>query len=175
MAASAESPAPRSLALIGLPASGKSTVARVLAGRLGLPVLDLDEEVAAEAGRDIPGIFEAEGEAGFRDLESRALRRASEGDPCVLATGGGIVVRPENRELLRTRFRTVWLRVAPETAAARSAGGARPLLAGGDPEARIRDLYERRAALYAECAIFSVDTEGRSPEAVVEDILEQIR
>lgn len=166
---------PRSLALIGLPASGKSTTARVLADRLGLPARDLDEEIAAEAGGDIPSIFASEGEAGFRDRESRALRRASEGNPCVLATGGGIVVRQENRELLRTRFRTVWLRVSPETAAARSAGGARPLLAGDDPEARIRELYERRAALYAECASLTVDTEGRSPEAVAEDILEQIR
>lgn len=165
----------RSVALIGLPASGKSTVARALAGRLGLPARDLDQEVAAEAGRDIPGIFEAEGEAGFRDREARALRRVSGESPCVLATGGGVVERPENRELLRTRFRSVWLRVSPATAADRSAGGSRPLLSGGDPEARIRDLHERRAALYAECAALSVDTEGRSPEAVAEDILEQIR
>ena len=175
MAASPHPTASDSIALIGLPASGKSTVARVLAGRLGLPFRDLDGEIAAEAGRDIPGIFEAEGEAGFRDREARALRRASEGSPCVLATGGGIVVRPENRDLLRTRFRTVWLRVSPETAAARSAGGSRPLLAGGDPEARIRDLYVLRAALYDECSILSVDTEGRGPAAVAEDILDQIR
>lgn len=175
MAASPAPPAPDSLALIGLPASGKSTVARILAGRLGIPVRDLDEEIAAEAGRDIPGIFEAEGEAGFRDREARALRRVSAGDPCVLATGGGVVVRPENRELLRTRFRTVWLRVSPETAAVRAAGGARPLLAGGDREARIRDLEARRAPLYAECAELAVDTEGRGPETAAEAILEQIR
>lgn len=167
-------PAAASLALIGLPASGKSTVARILAGRLGIPARDLDQEIADEAGRDIPGIFEAEGEAGFRDRESRALRGVAEGAPCVLAAGGGVVVRPENRELLRTVFRTVWLRVSPETAAARAAGGSRPLLAGGAPEARIRDLYDRRAALYAECSILSVDTEGRSPTAVAEDILDQI-
>ena len=168
-------PAAASVALIGLPASGKSTTARILAGRLGLPARDLDEEIVTEAGRDIPGIFEAEGETGFRDRESRALRRVAEGAPCVLAAGGGVVVRPENRELLRTVFRTVWLRVSPRTAADRAAGGARPLLAGGDPETRIRDLYDRRAALYAECSILSVDTEGRNPTAVAEDILEQIR
>ena len=175
MAAPPVQPDIHSIALIGLPASGKSTVARILAGRLGLSTRDLDEEIAAEAGRDIPAIFAAEGEEGFRDRESRALRFSAEGGPCVLATGGGVVVRPENREILRTRFRTVWLRVSPETAAGRSAGGSRPLLAGDDPEARIRDLDARRAPLYAECAAFSVDTEDRNPEAVAEDILEQIR
>lgn len=175
MAAPSVPSIPRSVALIGLPASGKSTTARVLADRLGFPARDLDEEIAAEAGEDIPSIFASEGEAGFRDRESRALRLAAEGGPCVLATGGGIVVRQENRALLRTRFRTVWLRVSPETAAARSSGGARPLLTGGDPETRIRELSARRAPLYAECSELAVDTEGRNPEAVAEDILEQIR
>lgn len=168
-------PDTRSVALIGLPASGKSTVARILAARLGLPARDLDEEIAAEAGRDIPAVFSAEGERGFRDRESRSLLRAAEYPQCILATGGGVVERPENRDILRTRFRSVWLRVSPKTAAARSAGGIRPLLAGGDPEARIRDLDTRRSTFYAECAALSVDTDGRNPEAVAEDILEQIR
>ena len=164
-----------SIALIGLPASGKTTIAGLLAGSLGLPVLDLDLEIAEEAGRGIPEIFASEGEEGFRKRESRALRRAAESGPCVLATGGGIVLRTENLEILRTRFRTVWLRVSPKTAAERAMGGSRPLLTGLDPADRIRELDIARAPLYAEYAEYAVDTDGRSPGAVAEAVLEQVR
>jgi shikimate kinase len=160
------------IALVGLPASGKSTVGKALASILGLPFLDSDAQVVAEACMGVPAIFAAEGEAGFRARESRALASAASGPPCVLATGGGAVISPANRELLALSFETVWLRVGPEAAALRAAAepGSRPLLAGADAVARIRELASARGAFYAEVASLSIETEGRCPEEIARDV-----
>jgi len=168
-------PSPRFFfALVGLPASGKTTIAGLLAKLLELPALDLDDTIVEEAKADIPSIFTSEGEAGFRERERRALAKMTQGNPLVLATGGGIVLNPENRRLLKEHFFTVWLQVSPATAAIRSVGGSRPLLAGVDAEARIRELESQRTPLYAECAALCVNTEGLDPRKVAEAILDKL-
>jgi shikimate kinase len=164
----------RSIAIIGLPASGKTTTSRLLARLLGIPARDLDDVIVEDAGRDIPSIFASEGEEGFREREHRALERVSEAPRLVLATGGGIILQPENRLLLKKNFLTVWLKVSPETAAARSVGGTRPLLMGADALTRIRELASVRSPLYAECVDLVVDTEGLAPEAVAKAIHDKV-
>ena len=164
------------IALIGLPASGKTSVGRELAAALGLPFLDSDELVEAEAGKPVAAIIEKEGEPGFRARESRALAAAAAGPPCVLATGGGIVLSADNRELLRGRFTVVWLRVSPEVAASRaaSAPGSRPLLGRGDPAGRMRELDEARRGLYAGTARLIVDASSAAPRELARELAETL-
>jgi shikimate kinase len=169
----------RSIALAGLPGSGKSTIGPLLAKLRGQPFLDLDAEIERDAGRATVDIFREEGEAGFRLREAAALRRLAllGGErPIVLALGGGAVLSPENRLILRASFVTVWLRVAPRIAARRLRRGAasRPLLAGGNPEERIGELLSRRGEVYAEVADLAIETDGLSPAALAELIDEKI-
>src|SRR5262245_9448578 len=97
------------IALVGLSGAGKSSIGRLLAGQLGWPLRDTDALIVHSAGCEIAQIFAAEGEAHFRDREAAALRQALDGPPVVVATGGGIVLRAENRALLRERAFVVWL------------------------------------------------------------------
>lgn len=162
----------QTLALIGLSGSGKSTLARLLARRLGRPWADTDQLIVAQAGRPIPAIFAEEGEPAFRDRESAALAEALGSGPQVLATGGGIVLRPENRVLLRARAFVVWLD-APDAvllARLRAHDEERPLLAV-DAEARLTALRAARQPLYAEVAHRRVETDGLAPEAVAAMII----
>lgn len=147
--------------LLGLPGSGKTTVGRALASMLGWRFRDLDAEISEAAGHDIPTLFASEGEEAFRAREHEALARLARESGIVLATGGGVVERAENRELFRASGCCVTLRVSPErawerlTAEATEAGQpnpgvARPLLAGGEPLARLRTLAARRDAWYRD-------------------------
>lgn len=163
----------RSIALIGLSGSGKSTVARLLAARLGWPWADTDPLIEQLAGASIPDIFSQRGEDAFRAFETAALRQAlGAATPTVIATGGGIVLRPENRELLIEHTRIIWLDApAPQLEARLKAHDEeRPLLAG-DLLARLETLRQQRARLYAATADLQLDTGGLTPEAVVEQIL----
>lgn len=162
------------IALIGLPASGKTTVGKLLASRLGVPFVDLDDAISAAAGMSPGGLIRARGEAAFRQLESRALAAACAGPACVVATGGGCVETAANRAVLGERATTVWLRVGPDEAASRAAGGDRPLLEG-DASARMRELLARRESLYRGCADVVVDTEGRAPDSVAELAYDAVR
>jgi shikimate kinase len=159
------------VALIGPRASGKTSVGRELARRLGWPFVDLDDEIArrdAEArGSTDPlpagRILERDGEAAFRDLESRALEAAfSRPRPFVLATGGGVVERRENRTMLSRRATCVWLRVAPAELERRlrSDPTPRPSLTGVDPAEEITAVLERREPLYAEICDIELDGRG---------------
>jgi shikimate kinase len=170
-------PIDRSLiALIGLSGTGKSSVGQALAARLGWRLLDTDVLVAQAAGRSIAQIFAADGEAHFRELEATALRVALAVAPAIVATGGGIVVRAENRALLRARAHVVWLDAPTEALIARlrAHDEPRPLLDGADPAARLEALRAARAALYAETAHLRVETGGRDVAAVCEDILRAV-
>ena len=172
---------PRPIALIGLMGAGKSAVARVLGERLGVSVADLDGMIEAVEGSSVAELFERAGEAWFRRRESELLAEAIRSGVQVVACGGGVVLDPERRKLLRERCRVVWLETTPETAAARLAAGdgsgvgagvkARPLLAGGPVRERLAQLLEERAPLYAEAAHVRVATEGRSPEQVADAVI----
>ncbi len=166
------------IVLVGLMGSGKSSVGRALAEATGLPFVDTDSEVEARAGRPIPAIFAELGEAGFRDLESAAVAEVAGRDGQVIATGGGAVLRPENRAALRRSGVVFWLDAAPEELYRRaSADGVqtRPLLAGPDPLAKLRELAERRSPAYADAAHHRVDTQGKSPDEVAAAILEILK
>jgi len=158
--------------LVGMPGSGKSTVGAELAGRLGVPFVDLDVEIARRAGRSITEIFEADGEAGFRALEAKELLDASTHDPAVIACGGGVVLEPANRITLRNTGTCVFLDVPIDVLAARVRPDAdRPLIrASGDLE---RILAEREP-LYREFAAHVVDGTG-DPGAVADAIVEELR
>jgi shikimate kinase len=158
----------RSLALVGLSGVGKSSVSRLLAERLGWPLRDIDALIVQSEARTIAQIFAEAGEPRFRDLEAAALARALSGGPCVISTGGGIVVRPENRALLRERAFVVWLDAPTETLVPRllAHDEARPLVGGADPAARLEALRAARAGLYAEVAHARVDAADRGVDEI---------
>ncbi|WP_242549199.1 shikimate kinase [Alicyclobacillus mali (ex Roth et al. 2021)] len=160
------------VALVGFMGCGKSTVGPVLARRLGYGFVDLDSDIQATAGRTIPEIFQLDGEAAFRALESACLARCAYQSRLVLAPGGGVVIAVENRRLLRNQFHVVYLRACPATIAERLRGEAehRPLLRGHSLEERIERLMTERAAFYDEVASQIVDVDGKSPEAIAEEI-----
>ena len=163
------------IALIGLMGAGKTETGASLARLLGLPFVDLDLEIAREAESSIPEIFEREGESGFRERELRAIDRiTSSHGPAVLATGGGAPAFAASAAILRERCLCAWLLVCPATAAERTRGGGRPLLAGPDPLARLTSLEAERRASYAACSDLIVSTEGRQPDSVAEVIRDEI-
>jgi shikimate kinase len=171
------------LVLVGMMGSGKSTVGRLVAGRLGWGYLDLDEEVARTSGRSIPALFAEEGEAAFRRAEAQCLAAAlAEGPsgPSVVAAGGGLVEEAANRSLLRGRATVVWLRAEPSTLEARVGdGGGRPLLSGaegtGGRRKTLGDLAARRAALYDEVADVTIDVDGLSADEVAARVAAAVR
>ena len=161
----------RNLALVGFMGAGKSSVGPLLARELGLDFVELDEEVAARAGASIAEIFEREGEGGFRERESEALREALEAGGRVISCGGGIVTREENVRLLRSACRVYLLEVSPATAVRRLRGGsARPLLGGADPRGEVERLMGERAGRYAAAAHEVVAADAGSPQEIAEEI-----
>jgi shikimate kinase len=158
--------------LVGMPGAGKSVVGEELAGRLGVPFIDLDREIEREAGRTVAEIFSSEGEAAFRALEAAALVKASMEDPAVVACGGGVVLEPANRITLRNTGTAVFLDVPLEQLRERVRPAAeRPLIhAEGDLER----LLEAREPLYREFAAHVVDGGGPARD-VAEAIVEELR
>ena len=165
------------LALIGYRGTGKSTVARYVADRLGWSWVDADVELERRAGQTIQEIFAVRGEAVFRDLESAVLRDLVASGPQVLALGGGVVLREENRMMLaRSPAAVVWLQASPETLQQRLLGdptttARRPQLTSRGGIDEIRALLAQREPLYRQCADVALDTEGRTPEQVAEEIV----
>jgi shikimate kinase len=157
--------------IVGMMGSGKTTVGRLLAARLGWRHLDSDEQVGLDTGRTIPEIFADRGEAGFRAAEARALAGAATADtPTVVSVAGGAVLDPDNRHVLRRHGVIVWLRARVETLAQRVGDGAgRPLL-GDDPAAALRRLYAQRRPVYQELAHVVVDVDRLDPVSVVERV-----
>jgi shikimate kinase len=141
------------LFLVGLPGAGKSTLGRMLARRLGLVFVDADAELETRLGVTIPTIFEIEGEAAFRDREEAILASLVERSGIVLATGGGVVIRAENRARLRSNGTVLYLHAEPSTLRERTRKSRhRPLLNAADPLARLAELYAQRDPLYREVA-----------------------
>ncbi|GHB99440.1 shikimate kinase [Thermomonas carbonis] len=156
------------IVLVGPMGSGKSTLGRGLATRLGLAFVDVDARIAAEAGCDIPAIFTNEGEPGFRARESQALAAVLAGDPAVIATGGGAVLADANCNAMRDAGVVIYLQVDPATQLARLAGDTgRPLLATPDRARRLADLQAIRGPLYRAVAHRLFDSSALSPDAAV--------
>lgn len=168
---------PARIWLIGPRGSGKTTLARLLAHRLGWDWLDADRVLEAQAGRTIRAIFESDGEPSFRDLESAVLGELARLERHVLATGGGVILRPENRELLHSTGTVVRLTAEVPVLVARLRADAetieqRPSLTGRsaiDPT-EVAAIVTARETLYAATAHISLDTTGRSVETLVDDL-----
>lgn len=160
---------------MGLPGSGKSTVGKQLARRVGLRFIDSDHVIEQRIGCSIREFFEREGEDAFRDLEQAVIDELSRGDSCVLSTGGGTVLRPLNRQNLRERASVVYLHSAPEEVFRRLRHDQnRPLLQVADPLLRLRDLYTARDGLYRETAHFVIETGRPSVSTLVNMIVMQL-
>lgn len=161
--------------LIGYRGCGKSTVARLLAERLGWEVVDSDDEIEREAGKAITAIFADEGEPAFRDLEERVVASLCGRKRTVVALGGGAVLREATRERLAAAGPVVWLTAPAETLAARIAGddasaSRRPSLTGLSGLEEVERVLAAREPIYRECATVAVDVDGRPPEAIAAEI-----
>jgi shikimate kinase len=158
--------------LVGMPGAGKSVVGSELAGRLGVPFLDLDVEIERQEGRPVAEIFATEGEPAFRALEAAALTRASTRDPSVVACGGGVVLEPANRITLRNTGLAVYLDVPLAQLRERVRPAAeRPLIR---EEGDLERLLSSREPLYREFAAHVVDGRG-TPGEVADAIVEELR
>jgi shikimate kinase len=158
--------------LVGMPGAGKSVVGRELAGRLGVPFIDLDTEIERVAGRSVAEIFGTDGEAAFRALEADALMKAGTQDPAVVACGGGVVLEPANRVTLRATGVAVYLDVPLDVLRRRvRPASTRPLI---HEEGDLERLLEQREPLYREFAAHVVDGSG-TPGEVAAAIEEELR
>jgi shikimate kinase len=161
----------RPLILTGFMGSGKSSVGRILAERLGCPFVDLDALVVAAEGRTINDIFTRDGEQAFRAIESRCLEDVLDGGPAVIATGGGVVIADDNRRRMRERGVVVNLAVSLPQVLLRLRGATdRPLLAGDEAANRAELLMDGRKQFYADADI-RIDTDGKSVEDVAAEII----
>lgn len=161
--------------LVGLPGSGKTTVGRQLARRLQIPFVDSDHAIEARLGCSIREFFEREGEDKFRDIEEEIIDALTQGPTGVVSTGGGVVLRPANRQNLRERGQVIYLKSSPEELFRRLRHDVnRPLLQVADPLARLRDLYAVRDPLYREVAHFTLETGRPSVATLVNMILMQL-
>jgi len=158
--------------LVGMMGAGKTTIGRGLARVLGREFIDLDHELETRCGVRVPVIFEIEGEGGFRKREAAALDHCTQRRGIVLATGGGAVLAPENRRLLRERGVVVYLRASVDELFRRTSRDRnRPLLANPDPRGTLCDLIARREPLYEEVADLVVDTGTMPVSHLVKSLL----
>ena len=156
--------------------SGKTTIGRVLAPRFGLEFVDLDQEIEQRCGVAVSLIFEIEGEAGFRARERALLNDVTRRRDILLATGGGSVLDPDNRSLLRERGLVVWLQTSVDQQLKRLARDQRrPLLQAPDRRQRLEQLALERDPLYRECAHLLVRSADLSPRAMATRVARRIR
>lgn len=165
----------KNIYLVGPMGSGKTAVGKQLSRLLGMPFVDSDAEIERRTGADIPLIFEKEGEAGFREREREVIADLTERDGIVLSTGGGAILKAENRACLSARGTVVYLETSIAQQAARVRDGEnRPMLSGQDPTQRLTELMAHRAPLYREIAVITVQTDGRRVRDVAEEILRAV-
>jgi shikimate kinase len=164
------------LFLIGAMGAGKTTIGRKLAHRFGLRFVDLDHEIEAQTGATVNLIFELEGEPAFRERESKLLDQISAEHGVLLATGGGAVLRAENRALLRQRGFVVYLQTDVDTQLARlRRDRTRPLLRAADPRAKLESLAQQRNSLYREIADLSWESRADSPKSAASHLVVLLR
>ena len=155
--------------------AGKTTVGRQLAEHFRKEFIDSDLEIQRRTGVDIPTIFEFEGEQGFRQREQEVIDELTRREEVVLATGGGAVIREENRKALSSRGLVIYLHCTVEQQFERTHRDKnRPLLQTDDPMAKLKSLMAERDPLYRQTADLLISTEGRNTQAVVQDIRKQI-
>ena len=163
---------PSNIFLVGVMGAGKTTVGRLLAKKLGRRFLDSDHEIEARCGVSIPVIFEMEGESGFRKRESQVIDELTQQTDLVLATGGGAVLAPENRQHLHERGFVIYLRANPHELWMRTRNDkGRPLLNNQDPKGTLEKLYEVRDPLYRETAHLVIDTGKPSVAQLVNTLM----
>ena len=159
--------------LVGMPGSGKSTIGRRLARALDVPLLDTDAKIVETAGRSIAEIF-VEGEAEFRRIEADVVCAALADHDGIVSLGGGAITTPEVRQALAGHT-VIYLEISAAEGIRRTSGGtARPLLAGGDPGERFRELMTQRVPLYRQVATLRINTNRRNPGAVVRHIVQRM-
>lgn len=172
----ASSPSTRNVILIGFMGTGKTSIGRRVAQSLGFDFVDTDERIIEKAGMPITEIFAEQGEEKFRDLESTVLRSTTARKNQVISTGGGVVLREENREVLARSGYVIWLNASPEAILERvSRNQERPLLQAADPLGTIREMLKQREPLYLATADFTIDTDGLSPDETAFGICESAR
>jgi shikimate kinase len=165
----------RNIALIGFRATGKSTVGRILAEKLGRIFIDMDQHLIASAGREISCWVKLEGWDSFRKAESELLRTLISREGLVVATGGGIILDPQNRRILNEHFFTTWLKASVETIFCRTNSdpgscAARPPLSELPLRDEIKKVLSERRPLYAAAANLEIDTEKKTAEEIAEQI-----
>ena len=168
------------LSLIGYRATGKTTLARLVAERLGWDWIDADTEIELRAGKSISRIFAEDGEPAFRDIEAAVIADLCRRDRLVLAAGGGAPLRSDNRRAMRARGKVVWLVARPETILARMAADAatparRPALTDRPALEEITQLLAAREPIYREAADLLVDAEGKPAAEITEEIIERLQ
>ncbi len=164
------------LILVGPMGAGKSTIGRLLAKEVRYLFKDSDKEIEQRTGADIPWIFDVEGEQGFREREQAMIAELCAEDGLVLATGGGVVMRPENRQAIRQGGRVIYLHTSVEQQLERTSRDRnRPLLRTANPERVLTELMAIRDPLYREVADIIIETDERPPRLVVQEILAQLQ
>lgn len=166
----------RPVVLVGMPASGKTSLGRGLSHILDIPFIDIDHAIEQTIGQKIVHFFEEHGEPAFRDLETQTIRAVFADNPgaCVISTGGGAVLRPDNRPVLFNNTYSLWVRANIASLLERTAMDTqRPLLKNADPEKVLLNLQTIRYPLYQQASMI-VDTDGRLPEQILPEIVEKI-
>lgn len=167
---------PGNLFLTGPMGAGKSTIGRQLSRQLRMPFHDSDQEIEQRTGVDIPLIFELEGEAGFRRRERTVIDDLTRLEGIILATGGGAILDPENREHLTSRGTVIYLHTSVDQQLRRTGRDRnRPLLQTSNPRAKLQELMAVREPLYRETADIIIETDGKRVADVVRQILKQLK
>jgi shikimate kinase len=161
------------IVLIGYRGTGKSTVGKLLAARLGMPYISMDDEMVQNAGMSVPEIVDKYGWPGFRDMESELALNLSRKDGIIIDTGGGIIERLGNIEALKTDARIFWMKGSVETIVSRIQGGTeRPsLTAGKSFTEEVAEVLERRSGKYGSAADYEIDTDEVSADQIAEKII----
>lgn len=166
---------PGNFYLVGLMGAGKTTVGRALARATQKTFYDSDHDIEARTGAKIPMIFEIEGESGFREREAESIAELTQLHGIVLGTGGGVILNPNNRKLLRRNGYVIYLRASPEELYSRTCHDKnRPLLQTADPLGKLKELYEIRDPLYREVADLVIDTSQQTVNSLLQLLLKEL-
>ncbi len=167
----------KNIALVGFMGSGKSTVGRALSQKMGYLFIDLDRRIEKSTGRFIPEIFKRDGEDTFRQIEAAVLKDVLAAKKAVVSCGGGIVLREENRDILKQKAIVIYLKAETDELFRRvgATGSKRPLLNVEDPKAEIKRLVEEREPLYQSVANMTINTAGETINNIVETIIKELK